>query len=184
MLRMARNTRQRSAVRAAVDAAGRPLSPVEVLDAARRSVPGLGVATVYRTIRVLLDEGALVAVELPGAPARYEPAGRTHHHHFRCRACDRVYEVPGCASGIAALTPAGFELDHHDLVLYGRCDACLAAPDAPAARAGAGAPVARQRKSAGAPVAASPSATSAARIASSRREPARRSSGTSSDAAM
>jgi Fur family ferric uptake transcriptional regulator len=183
---MAQNTRQRAAIRAAVDAAGRPLSPAEVLTLARRSVPGLGVATVYRTIKALLDEGAVVAVELPGAPPRYEPAGRTHHHHFRCRACDRVYEVPGCAPGIAALTPAGFELEGHELVLYGRCDRCLpavAAPGAPAPPAG-GARRVRQRKSAGAPVAARPIAISPARAASSRRDPARRTSGTSSDAAM
>jgi Fur family ferric uptake transcriptional regulator len=180
---MAQNTRQRAAIRAAVEAAGRPLSPAEVLTLARRSVPGLGVATVYRTIKALLDEGAVVAVELPGAPPRYEPAGRTHHHHFRCRACDRLYEVPGCAPGIAALTPAGFELDGHELVLYGRCDRCLPAPAAPAPPDGAGRR-ARQRNRAGAPVAASPMPTSPARAASSRRDPARRTSGTSSDAAM
>jgi Fur family ferric uptake transcriptional regulator len=76
-------TQQRAAIRAALDAA------------ARGAVPRRGVATVYRTIRTLLDAGEAVAVELPGEPARYETAGRTHHHHFRCRACDRVYDVPG-----------------------------------------------------------------------------------------
>jgi Fur family ferric uptake transcriptional regulator len=177
---MERQTRQRAAIRTAIAAAGRPLSPAEVLAAARREVPGLGMATVYRTLGALLEEGAVVAVDLPGAAPRYEPADLTHHHHFRCRACDRVYEVPGCARGIAALAPAGFEVDGHELVLYGRCGACVTPPavTAPAAEAAA------QWKSAGAPVAASPSATSAPRTASSRREPARRSRGTSSDAAM
>ncbi len=168
---MERQTRQRAAIRAAIAAAGRPLSPAEVLAAARQEVPGLGMATVYRTLAALLEEGAVAAVDLPGAAPRYEPADLTHHHHFRCRACDRVYEVPGCARGIAALAPAGFEVDGHELVLYGRCGDCAAAPAA-------------QWRSAGTPVAASPRRTSAPRAARSRGEPARPTSGTSSDAAM
>jgi Fur family ferric uptake transcriptional regulator len=172
---MPRQTRQRAAIRAALETAGRPLSPGEVLAVTRGAVPGMGVATVYRAIRALLDGGVLVPVELPGAPARYEPSGGAHHHHFRCRACDRVYEVPGCARGIAALAPPGFAVDGHGLVLYGRCGDCVA---------GGRPPAAGQRKNAGTPVAARPSATSAPRTASSRRDPGRRSNGTSSDAAM
>jgi Fur family ferric uptake transcriptional regulator len=121
-----RRTRQRAAIRRALEAEARPLAPAELLAAARRDVPQLGIATVYRTLRALVDDGLAVAVELPGEPARYERTPPGHHHHFRCRTCARVFEVPGCASGIAALVPAGFELDGHDLVLYGRCGACAA----------------------------------------------------------
>ena len=78
-------------------------------------------------LKALVEEGAAVAVELPGEPARYERAAAGHHHHFRCRACARVFEVPGCARGIPALAPAGFEVDGHELVLYGRCAPCAAA---------------------------------------------------------
>ena len=132
---MGRPTRQRAAIWAVIEAAGRPLSPGEVLAAARGDVPGLGMATVYRALTALLQDCAVTTVALPGGPARYEAAGRTHHHHFRCRACDRVYDVPGCARGIAALTPVGFELEGHELVLYGRCGGCAVAPaPAPAAR--------------------------------------------------
>jgi Fur family ferric uptake transcriptional regulator len=121
-----RQTRQRAAIRRALEAEARPLAPAELLAAARRDVPRLGLATLYRALRDLVGEGAAVAVELPGEPARYERTPPAHHHHFRCRACARVYEVPGCAAGIAALVPAGFELDGHELVLYGRCGACAA----------------------------------------------------------
>ena len=124
---MERTTRQRLAIRRALERLARPLSPQELHDEARREVAGIGLATVYRTVRALVDEGVAVAVELPGEPPRYELAGATHHHHFRCRACDRVFEVPGCPKGIASLVPAGFELDGHELTLYGRCDRCRAA---------------------------------------------------------
>ena len=49
-----------------------------------------------------------MAVYLPGEPARYEPAGKGHHHHFRCRGCDRLFEVTGCRPAAAARPPRGF----------------------------------------------------------------------------
>ena len=49
---MERNTRQRSAIRDVIARAERPLLPQEVLDAAQTLVPGLGIATVYRNIRM------------------------------------------------------------------------------------------------------------------------------------
>ena len=122
-----RHTRQRAAIRRVLDAEARPLSPAELLAGARRDVPRLGLATVYRALRALVDDGLAVAVELPGEAPRYERAAAGHHHHFRCRACERVFEVPGCARGIAALAPPGFEVDGHELVLYGRCAPCAAA---------------------------------------------------------
>ena len=53
---MERDTRQRQAIRAALERADRPLSPKEVLSASRRRVRSLGIATVYRTLNSLLEE--------------------------------------------------------------------------------------------------------------------------------
>jgi Fur family transcriptional regulator, ferric uptake regulator len=122
-----RETRQRKAIRKALREAGHPLSPQELLEAARRHVSGLGIATVYRNLRTLQDEGEIEAVELPGEPARYEIAGKTHHHHFHCRECDRVYEVEGCPGNLEEVTPEGFRLESHEFVLYGLCEGCAAA---------------------------------------------------------
>ncbi len=87
---------------------------------------GIGIATVYRTINALLEEGALVTVELPGQPARYEVAGKGHHHHFHCNQCKKVFELEGCGANVKALTPPGFQVTSHDVLLYGLCSACSA----------------------------------------------------------
>ncbi|NUN95068.1 MAG: transcriptional repressor, partial [Candidatus Omnitrophica bacterium] len=86
--------------------------------------PGLGIATVYRTLKSLLEEGSVVAVEMPGQALRYEAAGKEHHHHFHCRGCGRVFEVEGCPTGIGRLTPPGFRLEGHEIVLHGLCPDC------------------------------------------------------------
>jgi hypothetical protein len=72
---MERNTRQRSAIRHAIAQANRPLLPLEVLDAAQQDVPGLGIATVYRNLKLLVEEGELQAVNLPGRPVAPGSAG-------------------------------------------------------------------------------------------------------------
>jgi Fur family ferric uptake transcriptional regulator len=119
-----RKTNQRKAIREVFARADRPLSTHEVLDAAQRHKAGLGIATVYRTLKLFLDEGWLTAVKLPGEPPRYEIAGKPHHHHFYCGLCGRVFEVPGSSKLFDALVPQGFTLESHELVLYGRCDTC------------------------------------------------------------
>ncbi|HET9642898.1 MAG TPA: Fur family transcriptional regulator [Burkholderiaceae bacterium] len=121
---MERSTRQRAAIRGAIEAAGRPLSPQEVLDAARQETPTLGLATVYRNLKLLLEEGAIELVALPGDIARYESAGREHHHHFQCDECHRVFDIPDHPADLAPLAPAGFTVARHDITLYGRCRDC------------------------------------------------------------
>ncbi|MFA7236674.1 MAG: transcriptional repressor [Phycisphaeraceae bacterium] len=134
---MDRQTAQRQAIRGVFESAARPLGPIEVMNLTRKlpgqfpgQLPGAGVgqATVYRTIKALLAEGWLKAVDVPGEPQRYERSGLAHHHHFRCRVCDRVFDLEGCAlDGMHVHLPRGFRMDDHELWIYGRCKNCRAA---------------------------------------------------------
>ena len=121
---MHRNTEQRTAIREVLLRTDRPLSASEIHEGARRTARGLGIATVYRNIRRLLEDGWLVAVDIPGGATHYEVADKKHHHHFVCRACDRVFEVPECPSELGQITPEGFELERHEVWLYGKCPDC------------------------------------------------------------
>jgi Fur family ferric uptake transcriptional regulator len=119
-----RGTRQRDAIRSVIRAAKRPLSPQEVLDAARLAVRGLGMATVYRSLKLFVADGSVQAITLPGEAARYESSETAHHHHFQCTTCRRVYDVHGCPGNLRRLAPRGFSVEHHDVTLYGRCSDC------------------------------------------------------------
>jgi Fur family ferric uptake transcriptional regulator len=119
-----RNTPQRQAIRDALQQANRPLSPHEVLAGAQGEVPRLGIATVYRTLKELTQEGWLVAVELPGEPQRWEVAGKGHHHHFSCEDCGKVFELRGCPPNLGLLVPPGFTMQRHEVFIYGHCREC------------------------------------------------------------
>jgi Fur family ferric uptake transcriptional regulator len=121
---MDRQTRQRNAIQLVFKASDRPMGVQEVFESARTILPQLGVATVYRTIKALTEEGLLVSVDLPGENPLYEAAGKSHHHHFRCRGCAHVYELAGCLPNLRELTPPGFSFEGHEIVLYGLCSSC------------------------------------------------------------
>jgi Fur family transcriptional regulator, ferric uptake regulator len=121
---MERTTRQRDAIRAAIQASRRPLLPQEVLNQVRAAVPSVGLATIYRNLKLLVAEGAVQVITLPGDSPRYETTESDHHHHFQCTTCQRVYDIPGCPGNLRSLAPRGFTVEHHDVTLYGRCSSC------------------------------------------------------------
>jgi Fur family transcriptional regulator, ferric uptake regulator len=121
-----RRTRQRDAIFAVLRDEDRPMSPNEILAKAQDLVPGLGIATVYRALKGMMEEEAIVTVDLPGIVQRYELNGKHHHHHFLCRLCDRLFEVMGCPGKLNLKIPRGFKTESHEVILKGICAQCTA----------------------------------------------------------
>jgi len=119
-----RSTRQRAAIRRVIGQADRPLMPAEVLAEAQRFVPALGIATVYRNLKLMVDDGELCVVSLPGETPRFELAESDEHVHLLCRRCNRVFDIYGCPGDFSSILPEGFRVDDYELTLYGVCPAC------------------------------------------------------------
>ena len=119
-----RKTKQRDAIQKVFEESDRPLSPDEVREKASKEIPGIGIATIYRNLKSLVDSEVLKVVEIPGAAPRYEMADLDHHHHFQCQDCDKVYDIPGCPGNLQKLTPPGFLVTAHNITLYGTCPDC------------------------------------------------------------
>lgn len=123
----AHQTKQRKAITEAIQHAPGPLRPNEIQAIACNDVPRLGIATVYRTINMLLDSDEIQAVPIAANDVRYESTGRGHHHHFLCRVCNTVFDMHGCAGHMNKMLPKGFEMDDHEILIRGKCAACKAA---------------------------------------------------------
>ena len=91
-----RNTRQRDVILDVIRSARGPLAVSGILPRAAKQIPGIGIATVYRTIKLLLEQGRISAVILPTGETRYEVHGLSHHHHFQCTACGQVFCMDFC----------------------------------------------------------------------------------------
>jgi Fur family ferric uptake transcriptional regulator len=119
-----RRTAQRKAIQGVFAQHERPLAVEEILNYGRESVPTLNIATVYRTLNLLTDDGWLEKVIHPSFGTLYERSGKAHHHHFFCRECNRGYELPGCALKLEDAAPAGFIVEDHEVFLLGTCPTC------------------------------------------------------------
>jgi len=127
---MQRATKQRQAIAQAIGQAARPLLPQEILTDAQAAVPNLNLATVYRNLNLLVEEKRVTPVHIPGQATRFEVSGH-HHHHFHCKACDRVFDIHACSNAITKLAPKDFQVEDHEVILYGRCPSCAASSQQP-----------------------------------------------------
>jgi Fur family ferric uptake transcriptional regulator len=122
-----RVTRQRLLVANALAGSGRQLTAEQLYRSLRRQVPGIGRATVFRTLETLVDAGVARRLELDGHVYAYVACLPEHHHHLACTRCGRVEEIDEAyVTPIARRLAAdlGFEIDDARLDFYGRCAAC------------------------------------------------------------
>lgn len=126
---MRRNTTQRRAIEKVFRQHDRPLSVDEVLKHGSKFVESLNQSTVYRNLKLLIDEGWLDRISHPSLGVLYERTGKGHHHHFHCRKCKRVFELPGCALKEEGAAPDGFVVEAHEIFLFGVCPSCVTKTD-------------------------------------------------------
>ena len=90
--------------------------------------PKFGRATVYRTLKILVDAGVLCRVLLEDGDLHYQLSHHGHHHHLLCVHCGSSQDLTGCdIEDVLVTTSArhGFELSGHWLEVYGRCRDCI-----------------------------------------------------------
>jgi Fur family transcriptional regulator, ferric uptake regulator len=105
----------------------RALSPVELFDLGRKSQPGLGLVTVYRTLEKMEELGLVQRVHQPGGCHMYLPAARGHQHLIICQQCGKAKYFEGedmDAFFDQAASDHGFALREHWLQLFGLCADC------------------------------------------------------------
>ena len=131
---MARPTRQRAAVEAVFAGLEGFHSAQEVHARLRADGDTIGLATVYRAVQSLAEDGALDSIRTDTGEALYRRCSPQHHHHLVCRGCGRTVEVAGPAVEQWADRVAGehgFADVSHTLEIFGTCGNCRDAPARP-----------------------------------------------------
>lgn len=124
-----RQTRQRTVIlEVFLDMEGHP-SPEEIHKEARRKGHSLGLATIYRTLKLFVGAGLARRLDFGDGHGRYERQDdKEHHLHLVCQRCGRTIEAPlaGVEGQFSELAKAhSFALHRHTTVLQGLCEACL-----------------------------------------------------------
>ncbi len=115
-----RSTRQRNAIKNAFSKTGRPLGPKEILDIASADVQNLGIATVYRNIKTMLEQHDLMSVEVPGQPSRYYLPMAEKHPLFLCSKTNRAFFLdPKSVKVQLTNLPKHFHVNHSEVIVHG-----------------------------------------------------------------
>lgn len=86
--------------------------------------PSLSLGTVYRNLKLLVDEGVITRMDFP--VERYD-ADTTPHPHFRCDQCGGVFDLQlpyDPQLDTQAARASGHEVCRHELIYHGACVNC------------------------------------------------------------
>ncbi len=113
------------------------LSAEEIYLAVHKIYSNVGLATVYRTLELLVDMGIVFKFDFGDGRARYElavgPKASQHHHHLVCTGCGRVVDYTDFVDQEKELfsrTEEGlakkynFKISNHLIQFYGLCEKC------------------------------------------------------------
>lgn len=123
-----RSTEPRRALAALIADQEGHFTAAGLVKAARARHLGIGRATVFRTLEILAEVGAVERLDLPTGGHAYVGCEPSHHHHVVCSGCGRTTEIDD-----AGLRPVvrevarqtGYRIDEHRLELFGLCPDCL-----------------------------------------------------------
>lgn len=124
-----RQTRNRQLILEVLEQSERPLSAQEIFLKLRNANHTVGLATVYRVLEALRNEGKLQAVHLGDQQTYYQllPSNGHSRHHLICTECRRVVPLSGCPVGDLEEQIASryqFVIEYHVLDFYGICAEC------------------------------------------------------------
>jgi Fur family transcriptional regulator, ferric uptake regulator len=119
-----RNTSQRKILEDIIASSETPLSVQDILSKGKKRIRSLNQATVYRNLKIFVENEWLKVVSHPTLGHLYEIKEKDHHHHFHCQKCDKVYQLDGCPLKKIGISPPGFVLEDHEVYLSGICANC------------------------------------------------------------
>jgi Fur family ferric uptake transcriptional regulator len=123
-----KSTSQRDNILHVFVEAGRHLSAEELYARVKKAHPGIGYATVYRTLKLLAEAGLAEERRFEDGFTRYEyKSSDGHHDHLICTKCGRILEfenerIEQLQYDVAKKNR--FKVQSHKLELYGLCFEC------------------------------------------------------------
>lgn len=109
------------------------LTAEEIYEIVKADFPEIGLATVYRTIQLLVELDLVESIQLGDGYVRYE-IGKLdgeeahHHHHLICLSCGKIISFwDDLLDELEAriMESASFQVINHEVKIYGYCRECL-----------------------------------------------------------
>lgn len=99
----------------------------QVYKTARRNCPKISLATVYRNLDRLVNEGVVNKFTVQDEPDHYDPA-QEEHYHVHCKCCKRIYDIETkiyCQLSDIIREQTEIEMESIQLLAEGICKKCI-----------------------------------------------------------
>ncbi|HEY41612.1 MAG TPA: transcriptional repressor [Dehalococcoidia bacterium] len=108
------------------------LTPAEIFEKVSKNHSGIGLVTIYRTLKLLVELGLICELHTGDNCPSYTAGTPRHHHHLICSGCGKVVDFAGAniiENSLSTLEArlsheSGFRIDDHLLEFTGLCQVC------------------------------------------------------------
>lgn len=96
----------------------------EIYLALSPTMPTLSKTTVYNTLHLFVEKGAVRELLLDEKNARYD-VDMSEHAHFYCKSCGKVYDLFNLETSLFEIpTHTNFKIDSVEISYMGLCNSC------------------------------------------------------------
>lgn len=88
----------------------------EIYDYLQKKDSKIGVATIYRNLQAMHDDGLILKLDLDSKASRYDYQEKAHSH-FKCKSCNKVYDLIDQTHNLK-------DFDVEEIIYFGKCESC------------------------------------------------------------
>lgn len=133
-----RSTITREIILETLEGTNEHLSPEDIYNKIKEHYPAMGLATVYRTLEMLIELGLVNKMDFGDGRKRYEltekVSSKAHHHHLVCSSCGKIIEYSdfldeeiGFLNSVEKKLEVkhNFKIQNHFIEFRGLCSSCF-----------------------------------------------------------
>ena len=125
MDRKRKNSDRRNAILSVLEGTTCHPSANWIYEKVKEQYPDVGIATVYRNLKILLEQGKVFLVDVGDGLDHYDANIHIPHDHIYCRECGEICDVESIPIGsLVENVSKEISVESYNLILFGRCKNC------------------------------------------------------------
>lgn len=123
-----KNSEKRNAILAALKCTKTHPSADWIYEKVKEDIPGIGIATVYRNLKLLLEQNQIFKVDVGDGLDHYDAQTEIRHDHTYCLKCGAIGDINVSApADLDSFANDEFSIESYSMVLFGKCKKCAQA---------------------------------------------------------
>lgn len=125
MEKQLKNSEKRNAILAALKNTTTHPSADWIFEKVKTEFPGIGIATVYRNLKILLEQNKIFKVDVGDGLDHYDAQTKIRHDHTYCTVCGSIGDIDVVPSNkLNSFVGNDFSVESYSMILFGKCNKC------------------------------------------------------------